>query len=140
MYRIQIVSCSPIVKSQEVPIRSVANASARLEVIDGTQSVRIMPGQEANLKVNFTGAAPWSFRLSDSTTVYQTLSNPHYLTVRPTDVKAYKLTAVANACGSGTTSGEAIVNVNNNPEPKLELKEAEKIAKLCSGVPFQVPF
>jgi hypothetical protein len=140
VYRLQIVSSIPVVRSQEVPIRLLQNPSARIEVIDGTQSVRIMPGQEVNLKVNFTGAGPWSFLMSDSTVVYQTLSNPHYLTVKPTDVKAYKLMGVANACGSGTVSGEAIVNVNNNPEPKLELKEVEKIAKLCSGIPFQVPF
>jgi hypothetical protein len=68
------------------------------------------------------------------------MSNPHYLIVKPKDVKAYKILGISNACGSGTMSGEAIVNVNNNPEPKLELKEVEKIAKLCSGILFQVPF
>jgi hypothetical protein len=140
IYRIQIVSSVPVVRSQEVSIRLLQAPSARIEFADGTQAVRIMPGQEAQLKVNLSGAAPWSFLLSDSTVVKQTLSNPHYLTVRPKEVKAYKITGVSNACGSGTTSGEAIVNVNNNPEPKLELKEVEKIAKLCSGVPFQVPF
>lgn len=140
VYRLQIVSAIPVVRSQEVPIRLLQNASARIEVIDGTQSVRTMPGQEAHLRVSLTGAAPWSFLLSDSTVVTQTMSNPHYLTVKPTSVKAYKLMGVANACGSGTVSGEAIVNVNDNPEPKLELKEVEKIAKLCSGIPFQVPF
>ncbi|OJV16997.1 MAG: hypothetical protein BGO21_29610 [Dyadobacter sp. 50-39] len=140
VYRIQIISSIPVIKSQEVPLRLLQAPAARIDLIDGTQTVRIMPGQEAHLRVNLTGAAPWSFRLSDSTTVLQTLSNPHYITVKPTDVKAYRITGVSNACGSGTTSGEAIVNVNNNPEPKLELKEADKIAKLCAGVPFQVPF
>lgn len=140
VYRIQIISSIPVIKSQEVPLRLLQAPAAKIDLIDGTQTVRIMPGQEAHLRVNLTGAAPWSFRLSDSTTVLQTLSNPHYITVKPTDVKAYRVTGVSNACGSGTTSGEAIVNVNNNPEPKLELKEIEKIAKLCAGVPFQVPF
>ncbi|QRR03491.1 hypothetical protein [Dyadobacter sandarakinus] len=140
VYKIQVVSSIPVIRSQEVPLRLLQTPAARIEIIDGTQSVRIMPGQEASLRIHFTGTAPWSFRLSDSTTVMHTLSNPHYLTVSPKDVKAYKLLGVANACGSGTVSGEAIVNVNNNPEPKLELKEAEKIAKLCAGVPFQVPF
>lgn len=140
VYRIQIVSSIPVIKSQEVPLRLLQAPSAKIEFIDGTQAVRIMPGQEAHLRVNLTGAAPWSFRLSDSTTVLQTLSNPHYITVKPADVKAYRILGVSNACGSGITSGEAIVNVNNNPEPKLELKDAEKIAKLCAGVPFQVPF
>lgn len=140
VYRLQIISSIPVIKSQEVPLRLLQAPAAKIDLIDGTQTVRIMPGQEAHLRINLTGAAPWSFRLSDSTTVLQTLSNPHYITVKPTDVKAYRVTAVSNACGSGTTSGEAIVNVNNNPEPKLELKEVEKIAKLCAGVPFQVPF
>jgi len=140
VYRLQIISSIPVIKSQEVPLRLLQAPAAKIDLIDGTQTVRIMPGQEAHLRVNLTGAAPWSFRLSDSTTVLQTLSNPHYITVKPTDVKAYRVTGVSNACGSGTTSGEAIVNVNNNPEPKLELKEIEKIAKLCAGVPFQVPF
>ncbi|SDH13138.1 hypothetical protein SAMN04487996_12939 [Dyadobacter soli] len=140
VYRLQIISSIPVIKSQEVPIRLLQAPAAKIDLIDGSQTVRIMPGQEAHLRVNLTGAAPWSFRLSDSTTVLQTLSNPHYITVKPADVKAYRVTAVSNACGSGTTSGEAIVNVNNNPEPKLELKEIEKIAKLCAGVPFQVPF
>lgn len=140
VYRLQIISSIPVIKSQEVPLRLLQAPAAKIDLIDGTQTVRIMPGQEAHLRVNLTGAAPWSFRLSDSTTVLQTLSNPHYITVKPTDVKAYRVTAVSNACGSGTTAGEAIVNVNNNPEPKLELKEVEKIAKLCAGVPFQVPF
>ena len=140
VYRIQIAASIPVVRSQEVPLRLLQSPNARIDFADGTQSVRIMPGQEAHLRVNLSGTAPWSFRLSDSTTVLHTLSNPHYLIVKPTDVKAYKITGVSNACGSGTVSGEAIVNVNNNPEPKLELKEAEKIAKLCAGVPFQVPF
>ncbi|KAA0991246.1 hypothetical protein [Dyadobacter aurulentus] len=140
VYRIQIVSSIPVVRSQEVPIRLLQAPAARIDFMDGTQSTRTMPGQEVQLRVSLTGTAPWSFRLSDSTIVTQTLSNPHYLIVRPKAVKAYRIAGVANACGSGSTSGEAIVNVNDNPEPKLELKEVEKIAKLCSGIPFQVPF
>jgi urease beta subunit len=140
MYRIQIISTIPIVRSQEIPIRLLQTPSARLEVNDGTQSVRIMPGQEAHLRVNLTGTAPWSFKLSDSTIVKQTLSNPHYLTVKPSQVRAYKLLGVANACGSGTISGETIINVDDNPEPKLELKDVEKITRVCTGIPFQVPF
>ncbi|CAG5007058.1 hypothetical protein DYBT9275_03955 [Dyadobacter sp. CECT 9275] len=140
VYRIQIVSTVPIIKSQELPIRLLQAPTASIEVIDGTHTVRIMPGQEAQLRVSLGGAAPWSFRLSDSTVVQQTLSNPHYLTVKPAHVKAYRIQGVSNACGSGTVAGEAIVNVDDNPEPKLELKDTEKIVKVCSGIPFQVPF
>ncbi|WP_439556200.1 hypothetical protein [Dyadobacter sp.] len=140
VYRLQIVSSIPVIKSQEVPIRLLQTPTARIDFLDGTQTARTMPGQEVQLRVHLTGTAPWSFRLSDSTTILSTLSNPHYVSVKPKEVKAYRISGVANACGSGVTSGEAIVNVNSNPEPKLELKEAEKIARLCGGVPFQVPF
>lgn len=140
VYRIQIISTLPQIKSQEMPIRLLQMATGRIEVADGTQTSRIMPGQEAELKVTFTGTAPWSFQLSDSTVVRQTLSNPHYLIVKPAHIKVFKLNGVSNACGSGTASGEAIVNVDDNPEPKLDLKEADKALRLCAGVPFQVPF
>lgn len=140
VYQLQIVSNISVIKSQLASIRLLQPPSARLEVIDGTQAVRIMPGQEAHLRVNLSGTAPWSFRLSDSSNVINTLSNPHFLIVKPSQVKAYKIIGLSNACGSGTISGEAIVNVDNNPEPKLELKEVDKIARVCNGIPFQVPF
>jgi hypothetical protein len=140
VYHLQIVSNISVIKSQLVPIRLLQTPVARIEVIDGTQAARIMPGQEAHLKVHLSGTAPWSFQLSDSSNVINTMSNPHYLVVKPTQIKAYKIMGVSNACGSGTMSGEAIVNVDNNPEPKLELKETDKIARLCNNIPFQVPF
>ncbi len=140
VYQLQIVSNISVVKSQLVPIRLLQTPTARIEVIDGTQAARIMPGQEAHLRVHLSGTAPWSFQMSDSSNVLNTISNPHYLTVKPTQIKAYKILGISNACGSGTMSGEAIVNVDNNPEPKLELKETDKIAKLCNNIPFQVPF
>lgn len=140
VYKIQVLSTIPVIKSQEVPIRLLQTPTARIEIIDGTQAVRVMPGKEVQLKVNLQGTAPWSFRLSDSTTVYHTLSNPHYLTVKPKHVQAYSIVGISNACGSGTSTGEPIVNVDDNPEPKLELKEVDKLVRLCSGIPFQVPF
>ncbi|MDQ6478902.1 hypothetical protein [Dyadobacter sp. LHD-138] len=140
VYKIQILSTIPVIKSQEVPIRLLQTPTARIEIIDGTQAVRVMPGHEVQLRVNLQGTAPWSFRLSDSTIVYQTLSNPHYLTVKPKHVQAYSIVGVSNACGSGTTSGEPIINVDDNPEPKLELKEVDKLVRVCSGIPFPVPF
>lgn len=140
VYRLQIVSTIPVIKSQEVFIRLLQTPTARIEVIDGTQAIRIMPGREAQLRINLQGSAPWSFKLSDSTIVQNTISNPHFLTVKPAHVKAYKVTGVSNSCGSGTTSGEAIINVDDNPEPKLELKEVDKLVRVCTGIPFQVPF
>lgn len=140
VYHIQIISTIPIIKSNEVKIRLLEAPIGQITAEDGTQGVRIMPGQEAQLKITFTGTAPWTFRLSDSTTIQQTLSNPSYVTVKPDATKAFKITNISNACGSGSSTGQTIVNVDNNPEPKLQLKDSDKFANLCNGIPFQVPF
>jgi hypothetical protein len=140
LYRIRVVSTSPAVIGTEVPVRLLPTATARLETADGSTSSRIMPGQEAQLRVSLSGAGPWSFQLSDGTTVNQTLSNPYYLSVKPETIETYTLSGVANACGSGTTDGNVIVNVDANPEPRLALKEAEKGYRVCTNTPFQVSF
>ncbi|TDB66052.1 hypothetical protein [Arundinibacter roseus] len=140
LYKIRVLSTSPVITSAEMPIRLLPLASARLETADGSTSSRIMPGQEAQLRVSFTGAAPWSFQLSDSSTVSQTLTNPYYFSVKPEKIQTYTLLGVANACGSGQTEGSVIVNVDANPEPRLALKDAEKGYRVCTNTPFQVAF
>ncbi|WP_247232918.1 hypothetical protein [Telluribacter sp. SYSU D00476] len=139
-YRLRVVSTSPAILGNEVSIRLLSAPTARLETGDGSASSRIMPGQEAQLRVNLTGSGPWSFRVSDGTVVRETLSNPYYYSIRPEQIQAYRLTGVANACGSGTVNGEVIVNVDPNPEPRLALKDAEKGFRVCSDTPFQVSF
>ncbi|HEV7347910.1 hypothetical protein [Telluribacter sp.] len=139
LYRLRVVSTSPAVVGNEVAIRLLTGPTARLETADGSTSSRIMPGQEAQLRVTLSGSGPWSFRVSDGTTVRQTLSNPYYFSIKPEQIQAYKLTGVANACGSGTVDGQVIVNVDPNPEPRLALKDAEKGFRVCTNTPFQVP-
>lgn len=140
LYRIRVVSTAPAVIGSEVTLRLLPTPTARLETADGSNSSRIMPGQEAQLRVSFTGAAPWSFQLSEGTTVNHTLSNPYYFSIKPDLIQTYTLNGVSNACGSGSTEGNVIVNVDANPEPRLALKEAEKGYRVCTNNPFQVSF
>ena len=140
LYRIRVVSTSPAIMGSEIPIRLLPTASGRLETADGSTSSRIMPGQEAQLRVSFMGAAPWSFQTSDGTTVSQTLTNPYYFSVKPEKIQTYTLAGVANACGSGTVAGNVIVNVDANPEPRLALKDPDKGYRVCTSTPFQVSF
>lgn len=140
LYRLRVVSTSPAITGTEVPIRLLPTPGARLETADGSNSSRIMPGQDAQLRVSLSGAGPWSFQLSDGTTVAQTLSNPYYFSVKPEKIQTYTLTGVSNACGSGTTEGSVIVNVDANPEPRLALKDAAKGYRVCTNTPFQVSF
>ncbi len=138
-YHLRVVSTSPVIVSNEAPIRLLSTPSARLETADGSNSSRIMPGQEAQLRVSLSGAGPWSFQLSDSTQVLQTFSNPHYFLIKPTKIQTYTLLGVANACGSGQVEGSIIVNVDANPEPRLALKDPQKGYRVCTNTPFQVP-
>ncbi|GAB2786629.1 hypothetical protein GCM10027275_33930 [Rhabdobacter roseus] len=140
LYRLRIIASNPKMQSEEVPLRLMPRPHARLETADGSTSARIMPGQEAQLRVNLSGSGPWTFQLSDGTIVRQTLSNPYYFRVKPDRIQAYTLLGVSNACGSGTVAGNVIVNVDPNPEPRLALKDTEKGLRVCTNTPFQVAF
>ncbi|QJD77063.1 Ig-like domain-containing protein [Spirosoma rhododendri] len=72
--------------------------------LTGTQ--RIYEGQSAKLSVAFTGDAPWTFSVQDSSATgsgavqsIQTAANPHTLDVSPTQSTAYVLRDVQNGCG-----------------------------------------
>lgn len=140
LYRLRVVSTSPAVVGSEVSFRVLPTATARLESADGSTSSRIMPGQDAQLRVNFTGSGPWSFQLSDGTTITETVTNPYYFSTKLEKITTYKLLGVANACGSGTVDGSVIVNVDGNPEPRLALKDPDKGYRVCTNTPFQVNF
>ncbi|GHB51496.1 hypothetical protein [Persicitalea jodogahamensis] len=140
LYRLRVVSTSPAVVGSEVSLRLLPTPTARLESADGSTSSRIMPGQDAQLRVSFTGSGPWSFQLSDSTTITETVTNPYYLSTKLEKIKTYKLLGVSNACGSGSVEGSVIVNVDANPEPRLALKDPDKGYRVCTNTPFQVNF
>ncbi len=140
LYRLRVVSTSPVVLGTEVSLRLLPTPTARLESADGATSSRIMPGQDAQLRVSFTGSGPWSFQLSDSTTITETVTNPYYFSTKLEKIKTYRLLGVANACGSGTVDGSVIVNVDANPEPRLALKDPDKGYRVCTNTPFQVNF
>lgn len=72
--------------------------------LTGTQN--IYEGQSAKLSVAFTGDAPWTFSVQDSSATgsgavrsVQTAANPHTLDVSPTQSTAYVLRDVQNGCG-----------------------------------------
>jgi hypothetical protein len=70
----------------------------------------INQGQSANITLTFTGAAPFSYTLSDGQSG-TTSTNPLTLAVSPLSTTTYTATSVSNGCGAGTTSGSATVTV-----------------------------
>jgi hypothetical protein len=138
---VRVVSSSPYLESQPTQMHILPLPSARIELTDGGFATKIGPGQMANYKVNLTGAAPWSFTLSDGTTVAHTLVNPYTATVHPQQTTAYKITSIANACGSGTPTGEVIVQVSQDTLPVIALKAVPRGGfRVCNNTPLQVNF
>lgn len=67
-------------------------------------------GEKAMLKLSFQGQAPWTYKLSDSTSA-TTTERFVSLPVSPDLATTYTLKSVTNICGIGTVSGSARVNV-----------------------------
>ncbi len=140
-FAVRVVSSSPYLESKPTQIYILPLPTARIEFTDGGFMTKIGPGQATTYRVNLTGAAPWSFTLSDGTTVTNTFINPYTATVQPTQTTAYKATDIGNVCGSGTVSGEVIVQVSQDTLPVIALKAVPKGGyRVCSGAALQVNF
>lgn len=138
---VRVISTYPKLESQPKRLTILPLPNAQMEANDGSSIAKIGPGQAATYRVMLTGAAPWSFTLSDSTTVINTMVNPYIAQVAPSDTKVFKVTSISNACGSGTTSGELTVQVSQDTLPHITLKAVPKAGfRICTATPFQINF
>jgi gliding motility-associated-like protein len=80
----------------------------------------ICNGQSASITVNFTGVAPFEYSYTDGTNTYgpfTTSANPVSISVSPSVTTNYTLTSTVVGAGcNGTTSGAALVTVNQLPD------------------------
>ncbi len=138
---VRVVSTNPEIISKPTRLTILPLPHARMELIDGSTNTKIGPGQAASYRVMLTGAAPWSFTVSDGTTVTNTLVNPFTAQVAPEQTSSFKVTSVNNTCGSGTTSGEVVVQVSQDTLPVIALKAIPRVGfRLCTATPFQINF
>ncbi|MBA4852719.1 LamG domain-containing protein [Emticicia sp. BO119] len=110
-YKIRLVSTdnTPVVSnfSQTLSVNSVSTASL-------TGNTTINEGESTNLTVNFTGSAPWTYKINNGTN-QTTSTNPLSVTISPITNTTYNITSLSNACGNGTTNGSVSINVLNLP-------------------------
>ncbi|WP_128546572.1 hypothetical protein [Larkinella soli] len=139
-YSLRVSATNPAISGTPQPLRILPAPTARIELPDGGTALTVLPGQPATIRVALTGHGPWSFALSDGTKVQNVLTTPYELTVTPAQPTVYKVVSVSGPCGSGTVSGEVIVNVNENPNPEIALKAPAGGYRICTGTPFQVAF
>ncbi|WP_285545321.1 Ig-like domain-containing protein, partial [Dyadobacter frigoris] len=101
--------------------------------ISGNSSIPL--GGTANVIINFTGDAPWSYILSNgvsATTSSANLSVP----VSPIVTTTYVVTEVSNSCGKGIPNGSALVTVQI---PTLTIG-VPSVSESCAGKTFTVQF
>ncbi|MGA0557644.1 hypothetical protein ACO2Q8_13390 [Larkinella sp. VNQ87] len=139
-YGLRVSSTNPVVNGTLQALRVLPAPTARIELADGSNAVTVLPGQPATFRVALSGHGPWSFVLSDGTKVQNTMTTPYEVTVTPDKPTVYKVVNVSGPCGTGTVSGEIIVNVNENPNPEIALKAPNGGYRICTGTPFQVAF
>ena len=106
-YQIRVVpetnAMAKIIASKAFAVQQRASAS-----ISGDTTVQF--GAKTNLVLRFAGSAPWTCLLSDNTTA-STSSSLLLISVNPNQTTTYALKSVSNACGNGTVSGTAKVNI-----------------------------
>ncbi len=72
-------------------------------------------GSSTNLKIDFSGNAPFEFTYSDGVTtktISNVTQNPYFLMVSPVQNTVYTLTSFKDSRCTGTYSGVGIVNIN----------------------------
>jgi Lamin Tail Domain/Calx-beta domain/PKD-like domain/Immunoglobulin I-set domain len=80
----------------------------------------ICPGGTATIQAALTGAAPWNVTWSDGVTQTGVTTSPATRTVSPAMMTIYTVTAVSDLnFGNGTSSGNATVTVNANPDATI---------------------
>jgi len=83
-----------------------------LATITGPSS--IFMGASANLTINITGNAPWTFNLNDGAkdSLISTSVSPIIVKVTPKTTTIYKITSISNSCGVGRSAGSLRLQVD----------------------------
>lgn len=115
------------VLSTAFPIRQKPSATLSGETT-------IEAGKTTNLQLTFTGSAPWTYRLSDNSTV-TTSTNPLSVSVTPLSTITYVLNSISNICGEGEVRGNARIVVI--PRISANLLPTQV---LCNETSFDLPF
>jgi hypothetical protein len=101
--------------------------------ISGSREVSL--GEQAEIRLTFTGDGPWKYILSSGVTGTATQS-PATVNVTPSTTTTYFVTEVSNECGKGSPIGSAQITVK---VPTI-ITGSPSVAETCAGTSFTVPF
>jgi hypothetical protein len=95
---------------------AIVSVSLNIPSVSMAGSAAVCIGNLANLVFNFTGSSPWTISYSDginTQTITGINSSPYIHNVAPIVSTTYTPLSVANACGIGTVSGVATIDVSS---------------------------
>jgi hypothetical protein len=112
----------------KIHIKSLPSAT-----ISGNSSIG--RGEPANVRLDFTGDGPWTYKLSNGLTGTSNDASTN-VSVSPGITTTYVVTEVSNACGKGVPVGSAVVTVR---VPTISTGNPS-VADVCAGKTFQVGY
>jgi hypothetical protein len=95
---------------------NAGHSEAQTAAISGDAA--ICAGSAANLTIDFTGTAPFTYSYSNGTTTlgpFATNNDPELVSVSPGTATTYTLVSMSDASGPGTVSGSAAITVDTAP-------------------------
>ncbi len=106
IYFVELVQDNCTLKSKEIEITQ--NKELPTATLSGGGIV--LPTDSTQLKVSFTGTAPWTFSLVNQPEITTSI-NPFQFKLKSNVDNTYELKTVKNTCGFGAVSGKALVSV-----------------------------
>ena len=134
-YKFRVVSTNPYIEAGASDVLILSTPTA---TISGNSE--IFQTQSTDLKVQFTGSSPWSFKLSDGTQITNTYNNPHIVKVTPNATTTYSIANLNNQCGNGTFSGSSAITVKPLTIATGDIAQSEICVESILNVPFTVNY
>jgi acid phosphatase type 7 len=128
-YQIRVIASLTATTVNSVPFTIKVKPTA---TIGGATTINV--DATANLTINFTGDAPWTYLLSDGTTATVSVATST-VAVKPTVSTTYSITSLTNSCGVGAVSGSVKITVI----PRISAATLS-LGNVCVGSPISVPF
>ena len=107
-YRVRITATRPETASpvsENFAIRAFPSANIT------ASNTTIYAGETTYLSVDLGGSGPWSYDLSDGTSIKNTRSNSYQIAKTLNETTTFSILSVRNVCGEGAKSNSVIVNV-----------------------------
>lgn len=95
-------------------VSSITITASPLPVATITGTQTILVGDKADMKIETTGKAPWTFTLSNGTkdSLITAAVTPYTFKLAPRTTTTYTISKVTNGCGTGKGAGSARVQVD----------------------------